>query len=109
MDDHLVRVDAEPRIHNSSKYYLIDVTIQPIYKPTNPIKVISEVLQTPSLEIRPPIKPRKEPETKLEPEVQPPPYPEKQNSKPELAKTDPQPEKSKSTSRWRLAFKNHAV
>ena len=109
LDDHSVRVDAEPRIHNSSKYYLIDVTIQPIYKPTNPIKAISDALQTPSLGIRPAIKPRKEPEKKPDPELQPPPYPGKtQKSDLEPVKTDAQPEKIKSTSRWRLAFKSNA-
>lgn len=90
LDNHIVRVGAEPRIHNStSKYYMIDIKIEAVYEQSNPIKAISETLQIPDLGIRPAIKPLKKPESKPEPETKPHPSP---------------PKKSKSASSWRQFF-----
>lgn len=36
LDNHLVCVNAEPLIHNGSRYYMIDIEIEGIYKPRNP-------------------------------------------------------------------------
>src|SRR5271168_4165659 len=40
LENHQVRISAEPRIHERVKYYMVDITVEAIYHPLNPIDVI---------------------------------------------------------------------
>jgi hypothetical protein len=45
LEDHRVRVETESRIHSGVKYYMVDVVVEPIYHPQNPIDTIVDLLQ----------------------------------------------------------------
>ena len=44
LDNHQVRVSAEPRIHEGAKFYLVDITIEPIYHSLNPVDLIMDMV-----------------------------------------------------------------
>jgi len=51
LENHQVRISAEPRIHERVKYYMVDITVEAIYHPLNPIDVIRDIM--PTLQRRP--------------------------------------------------------
>ena len=53
LENHQVRVNAESQIHSGVKYYMVDVVVEAVYKPQNPIHMIIPLLQSQSDE-RPP-------------------------------------------------------
>lgn len=69
LEDHLVCVDAEPRVHNGTKYYMIDIKIHAVHEQSNPLNAVSDALQSPNMDIRPAIRPLKKPESKPLPDA----------------------------------------
>lgn len=49
--DHQVRLNADPQIHSGAKYYMIDITVEPIYHPRNPIDVVSDFIPEPQSQL----------------------------------------------------------
>ncbi|MCJ1361134.1 hypothetical protein MMC16_000231 [Acarospora aff. strigata] len=45
LENHQVRVNAEPRIHSGAKYYMVDIVVDAIYHPLNPIDMIRDIIQ----------------------------------------------------------------
>ncbi|KAJ5527896.1 hypothetical protein N7513_012055 [Penicillium frequentans] len=46
----MVHVTAEPRVHNSTKYFMVDIEIQAIETSNNPLQVLSDMFSYPPLE-----------------------------------------------------------
>lgn len=46
LENHQVRISAEPRIHERVKYYMVDIIVEAIYHPLNPIDVIRDIIPT---------------------------------------------------------------
>lgn len=46
LENHQVRINAEPRIHEGAKYYMIDIVVEAIYYPLNPIDRIRDIIPT---------------------------------------------------------------
>lgn len=44
LENHQVRINAEPRIHEGAKYYLVDIVVEAIYHSLNPIDLIKDVI-----------------------------------------------------------------
>jgi hypothetical protein len=46
LGNHQVRINAEPRIHEGAKYYMVDIVVEAIYHSPNPIDLIKDVIPT---------------------------------------------------------------
>jgi hypothetical protein len=51
LENHQVRISAEPRIHEGAKYYMVDIVVGAIYHSPNPIDLIKDII--PSLKNQP--------------------------------------------------------
>ena len=54
MKYHEVRVTFDPQIHHGVKYYMVDIFVEAIYPPANPIEVIRDTIMGPLNHERPP-------------------------------------------------------
>lgn len=50
LEHSTVRVTAEPRVHNSTKYFMVDIEIQRIATPPNPLQALADIFSDPPLE-----------------------------------------------------------
>lgn len=44
LENHRVRVNTEPQVHDGVKYYMVDLVVQALYHAPNPIDVIREMI-----------------------------------------------------------------
>lgn len=48
LEHHMVHVTAESRVRNSTKYFMVDIKIQEVERPRNPLQRLTGVFQDPS-------------------------------------------------------------
>jgi Heterokaryon incompatibility protein (HET) len=46
LENHQIRIDAEPRIHEWAKYYMVDIVVEAIYHSLNPFDLIKDIIPT---------------------------------------------------------------
>ena len=46
LENHQVRINAEPRIHEGAKYYMVDIVVEAIYHSMNPLDLIKDIIPT---------------------------------------------------------------
>ncbi len=44
LEDHKVCVNVEPQVHGGAKYYMVDIIVEALFPPPNPLDVIREVI-----------------------------------------------------------------
>ena len=45
LENHQVRVNANPQIHAGAKYYMVDIVVEAQYHASNPMDAIREIIQ----------------------------------------------------------------